>query len=378
MWFALAWHCTPWLSTHLRKAKLTQKRALSWRKLLSSLLGTFRGIAAAIYQANKYYNKLCYHNSKLTGKGWLAELFNGNPQRFKDQLGMQRHVFKKLVATLFRNTSLHNSRYVSLEEQVAIFCYTTVTNLSNRKVAEHFQRSGDTISHWVFLWPYDFFFFFVLGWGLVSFPFSVCFHSVWNMGYQADAVCPVYICTYKRTLIHSIANSGTEQHRLRLSCLTLKWRPLRTITFRYLAFSFSWLNCTTISGVANGTIEEQRKQYGLWGTPMLVAFMVTSCWIKAGQIEGPSKSMGLRFRYIEISTIPPGDACQEGLRYHASQRLRSRLSRDRVGDQLSKKQTNHSRNPRALNTFSNSFAASPPLIFRRTGNISASCNSCWR
>ena len=35
---------------------------------------------------------------------------------------------------------------MDLEEQVAIFLYVLVTNLSNRKVGERFQRSGDTVS----------------------------------------------------------------------------------------------------------------------------------------------------------------------------------------------------------------------------------------
>ena len=41
---------------------------------------------------------------------------------------------------------LKHSRYMSTEEQVTIFLYTVVTNLPNRKVAERFQRSSETIS----------------------------------------------------------------------------------------------------------------------------------------------------------------------------------------------------------------------------------------
>jgi len=41
--------------------------------------------------------------------------------------------------------------HVDLEEQVEIFLYIIVTNLSNRKVAERFQRSGVTISKYQIL-----------------------------------------------------------------------------------------------------------------------------------------------------------------------------------------------------------------------------------
>ncbi|KIJ33287.1 hypothetical protein M422DRAFT_122117, partial [Sphaerobolus stellatus SS14] len=59
-----------------------------------------------VYLADKLYKKRRYHNSKLSRKGWLLELLKGNAQ--------------------------------------------LVTNLSNLKVAEHFQGSGDTISRYLF------------------------------------------------------------------------------------------------------------------------------------------------------------------------------------------------------------------------------------
>ena len=38
------------------------------------------------------------------------------------------------------------SKYVSLEEQLAIFLYTSVTGLTIQHVGERFQRSNETIS----------------------------------------------------------------------------------------------------------------------------------------------------------------------------------------------------------------------------------------
>jgi len=57
---------------------------------------------------------------------------------------MRKHAFERLVDTLW-DVGLRHTR-VTVQEQVAIFLYTATTGLPNRKVAERFQRSGDTIS----------------------------------------------------------------------------------------------------------------------------------------------------------------------------------------------------------------------------------------
>ena len=64
---------------------------------------------------------------------------------------LRKSVFRILVKFLSKKVGPGDSRYVSLEEQVAIFLYTVVTNLSNGKVAKRFRRSGDTISKYVFI-----------------------------------------------------------------------------------------------------------------------------------------------------------------------------------------------------------------------------------
>ena len=43
-----------------------------------------------------------------------------------------------------------DSKYVTLEEQLAIFLYTSVTGLSIRHVGERFQRANGTISKCAF------------------------------------------------------------------------------------------------------------------------------------------------------------------------------------------------------------------------------------
>lgn len=86
-----------------------------------------------------------YHTSVLTGEGWVLELLTGHPERIRCELGVHRHVFLELVAEL-RKLGHTNSKFVSLEEQLAIFLYTCVTGLTIRHTGERFQRSNETIS----------------------------------------------------------------------------------------------------------------------------------------------------------------------------------------------------------------------------------------
>jgi hypothetical protein len=86
-----------------------------------------------------------YHTSILTGQGWVLELLSGHRKRIRCELGVHRHVFLQLIDEL-RQMGYTDSRYVSLEEQLAIFLYMLVTGLTIRHVGERFQRSNDTIS----------------------------------------------------------------------------------------------------------------------------------------------------------------------------------------------------------------------------------------
>lgn len=86
-----------------------------------------------------------YHTSALTGEGWVLELMSGHPGRIRCELGVHLHVFKELLVQL-RSIGYTDSKYVTLEEQVAIFLYTCITGLTSRHVGERFQRSNQTIS----------------------------------------------------------------------------------------------------------------------------------------------------------------------------------------------------------------------------------------
>ena len=86
-----------------------------------------------------------YHTSILTGEGWVMELLAGHPKRIHCELGLHRHVVLELIQELQRLG--HNRlKYVSLEEQLAIFLYISVTGVTVRHAGERFQRSNETIS----------------------------------------------------------------------------------------------------------------------------------------------------------------------------------------------------------------------------------------
>jgi len=110
------------------------------------LLSVLSAVLASAHMSEKVYNKKKYHDSQLTGRAWLDELLQGNESHIRDQSGMAKHVFRRLVKVLIKKKLLRDSIHVTIEGQVAIFLYVVVTNLSNQKVAKRFQRSGDTIS----------------------------------------------------------------------------------------------------------------------------------------------------------------------------------------------------------------------------------------
>jgi len=102
-------------------------------------------VTGAVAFAEPLYAKIPYHTSILTGEGWVLELLNGHPERMHTELGVRVPMFCQLVLEL-QELGLGPSKHVSLEEQVAIFLYASVTGLSTRHLGERFQCSNETIS----------------------------------------------------------------------------------------------------------------------------------------------------------------------------------------------------------------------------------------
>jgi hypothetical protein len=93
----------------------------------------------------RYHMKEPYHTSILSGYAWVQELLHGHPERIRTELGVHKEVFHALVEEL-RSMGHGDSKNVSLQEQLAIFLYMSVTGLTIRHTGERFQRANGTIS----------------------------------------------------------------------------------------------------------------------------------------------------------------------------------------------------------------------------------------
>ena len=96
-----------------------------------------------------YYDKTPYHDSALSGAAWVCELLRGHPKRIRKELGVHKHIFRALIVAL-QDAGHRQSKFVTLEEQLAIFLYTCVTGLSLVHVCERFQRATETASKYVY------------------------------------------------------------------------------------------------------------------------------------------------------------------------------------------------------------------------------------
>ena len=117
-----------------------RQRIIRYAALIVSII-----ISATANILQSVYVREPYHTSALSGEAWVLELLCGHPNRIRMELGMSVKVFSSLVQDL-RDIGYQNSRNVSLEEQLAIFLYMSVTGLTIRHVGERFQRSNETIS----------------------------------------------------------------------------------------------------------------------------------------------------------------------------------------------------------------------------------------
>ena len=70
-----------------------------------------------------------YHTSILSRWGWVEELLEAHPGCIHRELGVSREVFLELVSVL-HSFGFGSSRYVDIEEQLAIFLYMSVTGLT--------------------------------------------------------------------------------------------------------------------------------------------------------------------------------------------------------------------------------------------------------
>ncbi|KIK14211.1 hypothetical protein PISMIDRAFT_17463 [Pisolithus microcarpus 441] len=123
-----------------------RRRLALWQLRINKSAGALIALLSLLAAASRN-NREAYHTSILSGQGWVDELLNGHPQRIRNELGVHKHVFLRLISIL-QEGHFRESRNVTLEEQLAIFLYAMVMGLSARHVGERFQRSTDTISRY--------------------------------------------------------------------------------------------------------------------------------------------------------------------------------------------------------------------------------------
>jgi hypothetical protein len=139
------------------------------KKKTIALLSAVVGGAVVMQYMGRHLIKTPMYDSKLSGEAWVQELLHGHPGRFHDNLGMSKYVFRKLVQELQVYAGLHDSRYITKEEQIAIFLHLCRTGAVTRDIQERFQHSADTISKCVF-WEYN----------LHFYTYKHCHHRVFS------------------------------------------------------------------------------------------------------------------------------------------------------------------------------------------------------
>ena len=95
---------------------------------------------AAIIHAQ--YLKQPWHTSMLTGQMCVLELVGGHPECIHTEIGVHICVFYALIDEL-RSLGFSDSKFVTLEEQLAIFLYCSVTGLTVR----HDSKGPMTLLH---------------------------------------------------------------------------------------------------------------------------------------------------------------------------------------------------------------------------------------
>jgi len=79
---------------------------------------------------------------------WVTELLTGHPKHVRHELGVHKHVFRALIVAL-QDAGYTPSKFITLEEQLAIFLYICITGLSLGHICECFQQATDMASKYV-------------------------------------------------------------------------------------------------------------------------------------------------------------------------------------------------------------------------------------
>ena len=136
------------IASNKRRAASEAKNSRRRREVAAALV-TILGAQTAAEYATTYLIKEPMYDSILTSAAWVQELLNGHATRFYEALGMAKPVFSRLCRELEEHCGLRNSKFLGLEEKVAIFLRICRTGDSHREIRERFQHAPGTISKYV-------------------------------------------------------------------------------------------------------------------------------------------------------------------------------------------------------------------------------------
>nr|CAD1839494.1 unnamed protein product [Ananas comosus var. bracteatus] len=91
------------------------------------------------------YKRPC-RTRPFTGHQMVCDILNGHPDRGYDQFRMTTTSFVALRDVLLARGLIRGTRYMTADEQLAIFLFCVGHGVANRVLAETFQHSGETIS----------------------------------------------------------------------------------------------------------------------------------------------------------------------------------------------------------------------------------------
>ena len=87
-------------------------------------------------------------DSALKGFAYVQEILNGNPAHCLEILRMNKQAFLRICEHFKNKTWLKDSRYIKVEEKMAMFLMTLNHNVRNRVTKRRFNHSTQTIHHY--------------------------------------------------------------------------------------------------------------------------------------------------------------------------------------------------------------------------------------
>ncbi|XP_028785955.1 putative nuclease HARBI1, partial [Neltuma alba] len=114
--------------------------------MINEELTQYEAVGALVgHYCEMYMFKQPCRTSEQTGNLWVQDIMNGHDDRCPEMFRVDKHVFH-LLCTKLEEHGLRKSRYIGIEEVVAMFLNTIAHGQCNRMIQERFQRSGETVS----------------------------------------------------------------------------------------------------------------------------------------------------------------------------------------------------------------------------------------